>query len=70
MFVNVSDEPLEAAWSCDCSTFAFDTPRVAVAEMTDKGTGDATPEPSQFSKALKFPPRSVMAWEITPLTDP
>ncbi len=70
MFVNVSDEPLEAVWSFDCATLTFASPRVSVTEMTDKGAGDATPEPCQFRKALKFPPRSAVAFEITPLADP
>ena len=69
MFVNVSDEPLEAVWSCDAATFGFDTPRVAVTAVTPEGPGEQTHEPSQFCKTLIFPPRSAMAWEITQVAD-
>ncbi len=69
MFVNVSDEPLEAVWSCDATTFAFDTPRVVVTAVTAEGPGEQTQESNQFRKTLIFPPRSAMAWEITPVAD-
>jgi hypothetical protein len=67
MFVNVSDEPQETAWTCDCSTFPFDLSRAAVAEVTDQGPGEARPEPPQFHKTLKLAPRSAVVVEITPL---
>ena len=69
MFVNVSDEALEADWTFDASDCGLDAPNVMVARVTAEGKETATTAPATFRRQLTFPPRSAVAFEITASTE-
>jgi hypothetical protein len=66
LFVNVSDEEVEADWSFDAATTGISTPRVQVTEVTQAGAGRSGTESREFSRKFKIAPRSAVALEIAP----
>lgn len=68
LFVNVSDEPVQTVWTCDCSALAGDATHVQLTELTAEGRGPTTTQPRKVHQSQTFPPRSVLAIEITPET--
>ena len=67
LFTNVSDQPVTAKISFDAAAYGLSSRQVKVTTVTLAGPGESFQSPSAVDRELTFPPRSAMAWELTPV---
>jgi len=66
LFVNVSDQPVKAAWACDPHAHGLGDRLCRLAISRDGQPGvDAARFSGGFSQTIEFPPQSVQAWELS-----
>jgi len=67
LFVNVSDQPVQAAWRCDPAAYGLDDRSWRRRISRDGGAAAAGGRYSgALAEQIEFPPQSVQAWELEP----
>lgn len=66
LLTNVSDQPVTAKLSLDAAAYGLSSQQVKVTTVTSAGPGESFQSPTAVDRELTFPPRSAMAWELTP----
>jgi hypothetical protein len=66
LLTNVSDQPVTAKLSLDAAAYGLSSQQVKVTTVTSAGPGESFLSPTAVDRELTFPPRSAMAWELTP----
>jgi len=66
LFVNVGDQPVQAAWQCDPRAHGLEDRLCRLAISRDGQPGvDAARFSGGFSQTIEFPPQSIQAWELS-----
>lgn len=67
LFVNVSDQPVTFTLAFDGRTYGLTGRKIALTTLTERGKGETEVCDLSFRRDLTLPPKTALAWEITPV---
>jgi hypothetical protein len=67
LFTNVSDQPVTARLKLDAAAYGLGSKQVKVTTLVATGQGETFQTATAIDRSLTLPPRSAVAWELTPL---
>jgi len=65
LFVNASDEPIQATLDFDAARYDLPAGSLALTRIGQDGPEEMTPVPRAFQRAISAAPRQAWAWEMT-----
>ena len=66
LMVNVGDEAIATHLELDAAEYGISSDRVRVVVVRSDGEGESFAVPHSFRRDVTLPPRSALAWELTP----
>ncbi len=66
ILANVTDKPVVASWTFDAAESGLQADQLHIRQITCEGPEAPNASPATFKKQIELPPRTVLAWEITP----